>query len=164
MAEHPKKDRRQKSTRTSFGCPRQSFQCSPWHWPPPIEICRYSTLHIRSGTRALDAADIMAVTTGAFQSCDVVPAARRARQAPVGRSTAVHVQARSAVLRRSDSGASALHCRLISAHCRLRQPQVQCSAAAAAGVQGFGGGAYATSPHSLSSHTNSLPRVPVDGL
>lgn len=161
MAEHPERDRRQKGTRTSSGCPRQSFQCSPWHWPPPIKICRYSTLHIRSGTLALDAADIMAVTTGVFQSYNVVPAARRARQAPVGRSTAVHVQARSAVLRRSDSGASALHCRLIPAHCRLRQPQVQCSAASAAEGQGFAGGAYATSPHSLLSHIDSLPRIPV---
>lgn len=22
----------------------------PWHWPPPIEICRYSTLHFQAGT------------------------------------------------------------------------------------------------------------------
>jgi hypothetical protein len=132
----------------------------PWHWPPPIKICRYSTLHIQAGTQALDAGDIMAVTAGLLQPCHVVPAARRAPQAPVGRSTAVHVPARSAVLRRSDSGASALHCRLVPVHCRLQQPQVQCSAAAAAGGQGFAGGAYTTSPYSLLSHINSLPRIP----
>lgn len=141
--------------------PRQVPKCPPGTWPPPIKICRYSTLHIQADTQAPEAAGTMAVTAGVLQSCNVVPAAQRARQAPVGRSTAVHVQARSAVLRRSDSGASALHCRLVPTHCRLRQPQVQCSAAAAAGGQGFGGGAYATSPHSLSSHTNSLPRIPV---
>ena len=137
-----------------------NFRVPPWHWPPPIKICRYSTLHIQAGTQALDAADIMAVTAGVLQSCNVVPAAPRARQVPVGRSTAVHVQARSAVLRRSDSSASALHCRLVPAYCRLRQPQVQCSAASAADGQGFAGGAYATSPHSLLSHNDSLPRIP----